>query len=294
LPRCRRCWWRARSCPCRGGRQDHEIGGLQAAHLGVEVAQARGDARQFAVALEGFGRHVDGDRERLRKALEAAIVTAGLGEFVELAFGILDLRARGKIDRRVEGDVDHVLADPDQIAAQRKFVDGSPIILGIDDGGRFGGEASEVLADRHTADVGFGRDKGLQRHRGRDLAHPDQAAGGLEDGLMDRLEEVFRLQKIRHPIERVVIDQDRAQKALLRLDIVRCAPIGRSCQVGSEPENVRISQGHGYGLFFRAVKCGARTERHSKEKRIASYAIRADRPNSGVQARERSDAIFAI
>jgi len=47
------------------------------------------------------------------------------------------------------------------------------------------------LADRHAADVGFGRDESLQRDRSRDLAHPDQAAGGLEDGLMDRLEEVF-------------------------------------------------------------------------------------------------------
>ena len=60
------------------------------------------------------------------------------------------------------------------------------------------------------------------------------------DGLVDRLEEVLRLQKIRHPVERVVVDQDRAQHALFRLDIVRCAPIGRSSRVGSELENVRI------------------------------------------------------
>jgi hypothetical protein len=95
-----------------------------------------------------------------------------------------------------------------------------------------------------AADVGFGRNEGFQRDRGRDLAHPDQAAGGLEDRLMNRFEEVFRLQKIRNPIERVVVDQDGAEQRLFRLDIVRCAPIGRSSRIGSELQNVRIKYGH--------------------------------------------------
>ena len=197
---------------------------LQAAHLGVEVAQAGGDARQPSVALEGVGRHVDGDVQRLRESLEAAVVAAGFGQFVELALGVLDLRARREIHRRVEGDVDHVLADPDQVAAQRHVVDRPAVILGVDDGGGFGGQAGEVLADRHAADVGVGRQEGLQRDGRCDLAHPDQAAGGFEDGLMDRFEEVLRLEKVRNPVERVVVDQDRAQKALFRLDIVRRAP----------------------------------------------------------------------
>ena len=178
----------------------------------------------------GVGRHIDGDRQRLRELLEAAVIAAGFGELVELALGVLDLRARGEIDRRVIGDIDHVLADADQVAAQRKLVDGPPVILGVDDGGGLGREAGEVLADRHAADVGVGRQEGLQRHGRGDLAHPDQAAGGLVDGLMQRLEEVLRLEKVRDPVEGVVVDQDRAQKALLRLDIVRRAPIGRGCR----------------------------------------------------------------
>lgn len=51
-------------------------------------------------------------------------MAAGFSEFVKLPLGILDLSAARKIDRRVESDVDHVLADPDQIAAQRQIVDG--------------------------------------------------------------------------------------------------------------------------------------------------------------------------
>ena len=201
--------------------------------------------RQFAVALERFCRHVDGDCHGLRKALEAAVIAAGFGQFVQPALGVLDLGARREIHRRVEGDIDHVLADPDQVAAQRQLVDRPPVILGVDDGGGFGGEPGEVLADRHAADIGVGRQEGLQRHRGGDLAHPDQAAGGLVDGLVDRLEIVLRLQKVRDPVESVVVDQDRAQQALFRLDIVRRAPIGRSSRIGRELEDVRISQGHG-------------------------------------------------
>ena len=174
---------------------DDQVGTLQPAHLGVEVAQARCRARQLAVALVGVRRHVQRDLHGLRETLEAAIVAAGFGQFVQPALGILDLRARRKIHRRVERDIDHVLADPNQVAAQRKLVDRSPVILGVDDGGCFGGEAGEVLADRHAADVGVGGDEGLQRYRGGDLAHPDQAAGGLVDGLMDRFEKCFGSRK---------------------------------------------------------------------------------------------------
>jgi len=182
--------------------------------------------------------------ERLRKALEAAVIAAGFGQLVEPSLSVLDLGPWCKIHRCVEGDVDHVLADPDQVAAQRQLVDRAPVILGVDDGGGFGGEAGQVLADRHAADVGLRRQEGLQRDRGGDLAHPDQAAGGLEDGLVDRLEIVFRLQEVRYPVERVVIDQDRTEQGLFRLDVVRRTPIGRSSGIGGELEDVRIKEGH--------------------------------------------------
>src|SRR5882762_1429018 len=61
---------------------------------------------------------------------------------------------------------------------------------------------------------------------------------------MDRLEEVLRLEKIRDPIERVVVDQNGAENALFRFDIVRRSAISRCSRVGRELENVRISQGH--------------------------------------------------
>ncbi|OIQ76958.1 hypothetical protein GALL_413520 [mine drainage metagenome] len=201
--------------------------------------------------MVGIGCHVQGDFHRLGKALKAAIVAAGFRQLVQPALGILDLRARRKVDRGVKGDVDHVFADPDQIAAKGQFIDCPPIILGVDDGGGFGGEAGEVLANRHAADVGFGRQKRLQRDRGCDLAHPDQAAGRLVNSLVDRFEEMLGFEKVRYPVKRIVVDQDRAQQALFRLDIVRCAPVDRNPRVRGELENVRrIKWGHGDRVFL--------------------------------------------
>ena len=204
-----------------------------------EISQAAGNARQFAVALERIGGHVERDFHRLREALEAAFIAAGFGKLVKLALGVLDLGARGKIHRRIEGDIDHVLADPDQVATQRHVVDRAAIVLRVDDRGGLGRETRQVLADRHAAEIGVGGQEGFQRDGGRDLAHPDQAGGGLENGLVDRLEEVLGFQKVGNPVERIVVHQDRAQQALLRFDIVWCAPVDRSSRVGSEFEDVR-------------------------------------------------------
>ena len=49
----------------------------------------------------------------------------------------------------------------------------------------------------------------------------------LVDLLMDRLEEMLRLEKVGDAIERLVVDEDRAQQRLLGLDIVRGGAIGR-------------------------------------------------------------------
>src|ERR1019366_9399216 len=78
---------------------------------------------------------------------------------------------------------------------------------------------------------------------------------------------------IRHPIERVIVDQYRAQHALFGLDIVRCAPIGRSSRVGSELENVRIKWSHGQDWFFGFCRMRGAIERHSPAERKQQRAL---------------------
>ena len=65
------------------------------------------------------------------------------------------------------------------------------------------------------------RQECFERDWRRQLAGADQAAGELENALMDRLEEVLGLEEIRDAIKRLVIDEDRAEQCLLGLDIVR-------------------------------------------------------------------------
>ena len=137
----------------RAAGEDDQVGGLQAAHHAVEVVEAGGEPGQVAVALEGRGGHVDGVLEGVGEAGEAAIVAPGLGELVEAALGLLDLVARRHVDRRVVGDVDDVLADQDQRAADGEVVDGPAVIAGVDDGRRLGGEPGEILRHGQAADI---------------------------------------------------------------------------------------------------------------------------------------------
>ena len=57
---------------------------------------------------------------------------------------------------------------------------------------------------------------------------------------MDRLEEVLGLEKVRNPVKRVIVDQDSAEQALLRLDVVGRAAESRGSRFGGELQDVRI------------------------------------------------------
>ena len=53
----------------------------------------------------------------------------------------------------------------------------------------------------------------------------DQCRQGVIDPAMQRLEKMMLFQKPGNPVERFIVDQDRAQKGLFRLDIMRRDPI---------------------------------------------------------------------
>ena len=127
--------------------KDNEIGSLQAAHAIVEIVQSGGEPRKTAVALIRARRHVDRGRESLGEALEPGIIAPGLRDFVKLALGVFDMARRRGVDWGVVRNIDHFLADRDQVAADREVVDGAAVILGIDDGGRFGGEPGQILIE---------------------------------------------------------------------------------------------------------------------------------------------------
>ena len=99
----------------------------------------------MTVALVSLGGHVDRELQRIGKTLEAAAVLAGFRDLIKPALGVLDLLARRRVDRRIEGDVDDVFADVDQIAPDREVMNGAAVIMRVDDGRRFRDEAGEIL-----------------------------------------------------------------------------------------------------------------------------------------------------
>ena len=238
--------------------EDDQVGGLQTAHLIIEIGQACCQTGKAAVALIGARRHVDRCRERLGEALETRIVTAGLGNFVKLSLGLLDVLQRGRIDRRIIGEVHHVLADRDQVAADREIVDRAAVILGVDDRGRLGGKARQILIEREAGNIGVARQKRLKRDRRGDLAGANKTARQLENALVDRLEEVLGFQEIGNAIERLVIDEDGTEQSLLGLDIVRCRAERRLR--GHLLASGRIENWHDPGQSNRALWpiCGTR------------------------------------
>ena len=195
--------------------------------------QAGRNPGQAAVALVGVVGHLDGRRERGGERREALPVLAGLGEREEPRLRLLDLLLGREVDRAVVGHVHHVLADHDQLAAHGEVVDGAGVVAHVDDGGGVGRELAEV--GRH-AQAGADRlgalEEGLERDRRRLLAGADQLGGGLVDLLMQRVEEVLRLQEAGDAVVRLVVDEDGAEQRLLGLQVV-----------GSRPEGQRVGRG---------------------------------------------------
>ena len=200
---------------------DDQVGGLQAAHLLVEIGEAGGETRQAAVAPIGVGGHVDGVGQRGGERLEARAVFAGLGQLVKLLLGAFDLHRWRRVDRRIEGGVDHHLADLDELAADGEVVDGAAVILGIDDGGGVGGKPAEILRHGKLAHRRIGLEEGLERDRRGALAAQDQLRRRLEDARVQRVIEMRRLEEGRDAVDRLVVDEDRAEQRLLGLEIMR-------------------------------------------------------------------------
>ena len=105
----------------------------------------------------------------------------------------------------------------------REVVDRLAVVGGVDDGGRFGREPRQILRHGHVGDELVGQ-VGLDGDRRRGLAGADDLAGDLVDLAMDRLVEMLGQQEIGDAVERLVVDEDRAEQRLLRLDVVRREP----------------------------------------------------------------------
>ena len=100
------------------------------------------------------------------------------------------------------------------------------------------------MTDGETPDVDAGIKERFERDRRGELSGPDQVTRELIDLLMDGLEEMRRLEKIRNAVKRLVVDQDSAQQSLFRLDVMRSGTVERGRFFGLLA-GCRISECHG-------------------------------------------------
>src|SRR4029079_10329575 len=117
--------------------------------------------------------------------------------------------------------VDHLLADLNQLAADGQVVDGAAVILGIDDGGGVGRQSPEILRDGQFAHRRIGLEEGLQRDRRRALAAQDQLRDRFIDACVQRIVEMPGLEEGRDTVDRLVVDEDRAEQGLFGLQVMR-------------------------------------------------------------------------
>ena len=194
---------------------------MQSAQHPVHVRQPRGEARELTLTLvRGIGRR---HRlvERREERLEPARGLARRGQLEEVGLGLHDLLVGAHVVAHGARAVRDRGAQPDERATHGEVMDQLRIVARRT---RCDGRKLQLDEVFRAAQILEARDVGHEiLHRGgvgrQTLG--DAGAGELEDLAMHRIEEMIGLDKVLDPVEHVVGRQDRTQKLLLGLDIVR-------------------------------------------------------------------------
>ncbi len=204
----------------RASGEDDQVGVVETAEEIVEVGEAGGHAREAARLMGGVG-HLQRCLQRARKVGEAARGLAGCGKPVEAFFRLADLVVGGGFEVFVEGVVDHVLAERDQLAADEEIVDQVAVLLGVDDADHRGREPGEVARAADAFEFLAAVHHPLQGDRVGGIAALGEDDAELEDLAVGRIREVLRLEEVDDLVDRRVVVENRAQQRLFGLDVVR-------------------------------------------------------------------------
>ena len=211
-------------------REDHEVAGLEAAGEPIEVGEARGDAGDLFLplverldVLEGGG----DDGLHVHEAHRVALL--GDGEDATLAF----VGELADVSVLLVSELGDGAGRLDQAARQRLLVDDLRVVGEV----RRGGDDLVQQVDELVAANGLERAHGRQLVLDGDavdgLALAEQRAHRLEDLAVSVAVELLRADDLDHLGERLGVEQDAAEEALLRVQIVRRhAAVGQGDDVG--------------------------------------------------------------
>ena len=187
----------------------------------IQIGEARGHAGDIAAPRQRLFRQLhrlrQGHIETDRALAEAALFRHA----VKRLFGFIDLACGRKIDGRFIGGVDDVLADADQLAPHRKIGQDARIILDVGNGGRGTRETDEIGLAADFGEPGVLLHQRLQGERRDGVALRPHAFDRVVQTLMQRIVEMVGLEHRRDALKRIIVDEDRAEKRLLDVDIIR-------------------------------------------------------------------------
>ncbi|MNU94630.1 hypothetical protein D3C71_846170 [compost metagenome] len=191
---------------------------MQTAQLAVQIVQPGSQTGQLALALIGLARHFDGAGQGGREADEARRGLACFSQRIEGLFRLFDLFVGGRL--WVGRLLDHLAADTDEVATQRQVIDDAGVVGGV---GRRRGAVDEVGQVAQAAELVEGRVLLEPLHQDGRLgqqALTDVILDRLEQPLMEGLVHMRAAQSVAQPLEHGVVEHQRAQQRLLRLQVV--------------------------------------------------------------------------
>jgi hypothetical protein len=216
---------------------------VQAAGLGVEVAEARGQAGDAARRREGAlgGQHrvgegaLEGDEATLRAAVLRKVEQALLGGF-ELVLAV-------ELGLGAEGAVHHLLAHVHQLAAEPAIVDEAAVLAGVDDADHGREELRQVGGAAHLVELTGVLELGAQGDDVRELAGLHAALDGAEDAAVDRVGEVLGRQELGDLLVGLVVGEQRAEQRLFRLRALRRHALRQAEQAAAGPSRAVAEAG---------------------------------------------------
>ena len=123
--------------------------------------------------------------------------------------------------RRLIGRVDDVLADMDQRAAHRQIVQDARIVAHIGQRGRGLRQTRQIAVTAHLDQARIGLHRRMQRQRRDDHAAALELGDhDLVDPRMQRIVEMLGLEDRGDPLDRLIVDQHRAEQRLLDVDVI--------------------------------------------------------------------------
>ncbi len=194
---------------------------MQPAQKSIQIGKAARNARYVPASRQrGFGlRH--GLGQGLIEAHRPFAIAAALGHSIERFLGLFDLLGRRDFGPGLEGRIDDVFAHPDQFAPHGELGQDARIILRVGHGGRGARQAHQIIlaADFLQPFVVFHRRAQSQRrHR---MTFGPHLLDRFIKTRMKRVVKMFGLQDIGDALQRIIVDQQCAQKRLFDLHVIR-------------------------------------------------------------------------